>query len=101
MFDYYANNLNALPTYITDGKDIPTDQQKGRLAPVEKQLVQSFQERDDTAVPIVATPVRQEAPVVDRAPPPTRARPTEPAPTPVPTQTTATPQGNISIAPTT
>jgi hypothetical protein len=101
MFDYYANNLNALPTYITDGKDIPTDQQKGRLAPVEKQLVQSFQERDDTSVPIVPTPVRQEQVVVDRAPPPTRARPTEPAPTPVQSQTTTTPQGNISIAPTT
>jgi hypothetical protein len=83
IFEFYANNLNALPRHITDGKDIPTDQQKGRLAPVERQLVQSFQERDDT-------------------------EPTAPAPAPAPatqpilTQATIQlPQGSATIAPTT
>jgi len=40
MFEYYANNLNALPEYITEGREIPPDQQKGRLAPAEKTIYQ-------------------------------------------------------------
>ena len=101
MFNYYANNLFALPSYITDGKDIPLDQQKGRLAPVEKQVAQA----------LTPEPVRQQTEpiIVDRAAPPTRARPVSPPPQPVPapapqrqvpTATINTPQGNITIAPT-
>jgi hypothetical protein len=98
LTSHYKNNpasLNNPPTYTNDAvvnSILNETQQYTKTGSIQSKQVQAQ-----------PTPVRQEQVVVDRAPPPTRARPASPppqlAPQPTP-QTTTTQQGNITIAPT-